>query len=521
MLPSVIALLRPTGISLRLRGSAAVLGLALLAAAGPAAAQDQPTQGDLRALIYYVESGDETAVQAELRRLRGLYPNWTPPEDLSKLAATSGAPDLQPVYRMIEARNAAGARQAVQDLQAKFPEWAPPPDLLRAVTLGEAQNNFDSALAKGDFAGAVAVGQSSPALMRCDRINNPWRLAEGQAATGDRATAIGVYRDLVGTCNDFQLVVASIEKTRAIATDDQLISVIDVARGRFPSYGTRLDALQARLTGQQPGAAVAATAEAAPAATAKAAPAAEAKAKATPPRPAPVAEAPVEVVPAAPARVARAAPAPSREVLVSPASGSTVRGPVSRLGTLPASGDGRLAAVRAAARSDNFTSCAANSARPRSLDVAYERGWCVYNLDRPLEALALFSAAATSGKLSGEVSRDAAYGMALSYLKRNMTEEASRVAAATDFTDSQRKDVESIILDQRGVRSYQLKEYRKAIAFFDGIEQLTGTLRRDLAIMRAYAYLNVGNRVEARKQFEYLNSQLSTEETRDGLNAAR
>ena len=41
---------------------------------------------------------------------------------------------------------------------------------------------------------------------------------------------------------------------------------------------------------------------------------------------------------------------------------------------------------------------------------------------------------------------------ALSYLKRSMTEEASRVAAATDFTESQRKDVESIILDQRGIK---------------------------------------------------------------------
>lgn len=521
MLSSVIALFRPVGMTTCLRGAtaAAAIGLALLSAAGPAAAQDQPTQGDLRALIYYVESGDETAVQAELRRLRGLYPSWTPPEDLSKLAATSGAPDLQPVYRMIEARNTAGARQAVQDLQAKFPEWAPPPDLLRAVTLGEAQNNFDAALAKGDFAGAVAVGQSSPTLMRCDRINNPWRLAEGQAATGDRTTAIGVFRDLVASCNDFQLVVASIEKTRAIATDDQLISVIDVARGRFPSYTTRLDALQARLTGQQAGAP--AVAAATPDATATPAPVAVAPAaKATAlPRPAPAASAPVEMVQAAP--VVRAQPAPSREALVSPGAGTSVRGPVSRLGTLPASGDGRLAAVRAAARSDNFAACAANSARPRSLDVAYERGWCVYNLDRPLEALALFSAAAQSGKLGGEMSRDAAYGMALSYLKRSMTEEASRVAAATDFTESQRKDVESIILDQRGVRSYQLKEYRKSIAFFDGIESLTGTLRRDLAIMRAYAYLNVGNRVEARKQFEYLNSQLSTEETRDGLNAAR
>ena len=73
MLSSVIALFRPVGMTTCLRGAtaAAAIGLALLSAAGPAAAQDQPTQGDLRALIYYVESGDETAVQAELRRLRG------------------------------------------------------------------------------------------------------------------------------------------------------------------------------------------------------------------------------------------------------------------------------------------------------------------------------------------------------------------------------------------------------------------------------------------------------------------
>lgn len=102
-----------------------------------------------------------------------------------------------------------------------------------------------------------------------------------------------------------------------------------------------------------------------------------------------------------------------------------------------------------------------------------------------------------------------------------MTEEAARLAAATDLTFQQRREVEAIILDQRGVRAYQLKEYRRAIAFLTAYEDLTGGLRRDLAIMRGYAYLNLGKRTEAKRIFTELNNQLATPETRAGLNASR
>lgn len=148
----------------------------------------------------------------------------------------------------------------------------------------------------------------------------------------------------------------------------------------------------------------------------------------------------------------------------------------------------------------------------------YQRGWCAFNLDQSMEAINTFNAALNSG-LRGDQRRDAAYGISLAYLKMGMPEEASRIAARTDFTHKQRLDIERQILDQRGVSAYKRKQYKQAIAYFDALEQLTGGIRRDLAVLRAYAWLNTGNRAEARRQFLKLNSELSTNDTRRGLRA--
>ena len=88
------------------------------------------------------------------------------------------------------------------------------------------------------------------------------------------------------------------------------------------------------------------------------------------------------------------------------------------------------------------------------------------------------------------------------------------------LTEEQRAEVESIVLDQRGVKAYRTGDYRQAIAYFDALKQLKGSLRRDLAILRAYALLNSDQRVKAKTEFKRLHSQLATAETRQGLNAA-
>lgn len=476
--------------------------VATLVVAAPALAQAVPSQQDLRALIYYLQHDDQAAAKAELGRLRGLFPDWTPPQDLSQLVAATGGPNVQEIYGRLAANDIDGAREALRTAQAQFPDWTPPLDLLQAFKLAESQQKFDSALTQRRADEAAALGAATPELMACDRINNPWRLAALQASLGDRAASLGILRGLVSTCTDFRLVVTSIEKARAVASDDDLIAVIGIARGRFTAQGPALDALQQRLTGRAIAPAPVAGGGAAATNTAPAAGTANNSSNA----PAP-ATTPAKTPPAAAATLA----APTRQT--GPA------GELSVLARLPAQGDGRLASVRAAAKADQFADCAARSVNPRSLAVAYERAWCVYNLDRPLESLALFSAAA-NGRLGVLITRDARYGMALSYLKRNMPEEASRIAATTDLTPDQRHDVETNILDQRGVFAYRAHDYARAIAYFNAYEQLTGTLRRDLAVLRAYAYLSSGDATTARQLFLALNRELSTDETRAGLAAA-
>ncbi|MCC6001546.1 MAG: hypothetical protein JJU19_11880, partial [Pararhodobacter sp.] len=191
-------------------------------------------------------------------------------------------------------------------------------------------------------------------------------------------------------------------------------------------------------------------------------------------------------------------------------------------GALPVRGDSRLARVRALKEAGNWGSCLAESANPRSLDVLYERSWCAYNHDRAGEALAGFTAAANAGRaLGAEVPRDARFGMMLSYAALNMIEEAARLAAATDLTRTQRVEVETIILDQRAVRAFQQQQYAQSISYLNALEGLNGTLRRDLAMLRGYAFLNLRQVEAAHAEFTRLHGELATDETRSALQTTR
>ncbi|MCB1395606.1 MAG: hypothetical protein KDJ98_06435, partial [Rhodobacteraceae bacterium] len=123
--------------------------------------------------------------------------------------------------------------------------------------------------------------------------------------------------------------------------------------------------------------------------------------------------------------------------------------------------------------------------------------------------------------LGGDVPRDARFGMILSYLALNMTEEAARIAAATNLTQQQRLETETVILDQRGVRAYHAREYSQSIAYFNALEQISGSLRRDLAMLRAYAYMNAGQNAEALAEFTRLHNELATDETRAAIQSLR
>jgi len=494
--------------------------LCLVVAAPVAMAQsgagNSPTQDELRALRFYIEQSEYDAIAAEIRRLRIDYPGWNPPDNLADLLVIAPSAEIDEIYALIARNDTTGARRLLAETQSTYPNWTPPAEMLALITVAEAQAAFDVAIDVRDAAGAIAIALQTPDLLRCNRINNTWRLAELQTASGSPAAALAAYRQIIATCSSAADLVATLEKADPLATPEELIALVQTAQGRVPAAAPLLAATQARLLAGR-----GINAPNPPAAETES-PTIEVPVPAGAPAPAtvaPPAEAPAPA-PAATVAAPPAAPLPAPQLAPQPAIAVAPVAPaISPLSSLRRGGDGRLSQVRAAAQAENFRECAARSVQPRSLEVAYERAWCVYNLDRPLEALALFGAAASG--LGGTVSRDARYGMALSYLKRNMTDSASQLAATTEFTLEQRRTVESIILDQRGVRAYQQEDYQRAVVFFDALEQLEGTLRRDLAILRAYAYLNLGDRAAARQAFQLLDNELSTSETREGLSAVR
>ncbi len=469
---------------LRFLASSALLA-ALLAAMAPLTAGAQTASfEDLRALRYYISQNDAAATQAELRRLRAAFPDWRPPADLNELMAapTTASVDESEIWRRIERRDYDGARAAIEAGRARVAGWTPSSELLRVLELNEAQDAFDRATMSRDAAQAIAVARRAPQIMTCDRINNAWLLADMYVLAGQNGTALATYRNTIQSCPNYAQLQPTLEKTNAIASRAELNDAFALARRANPGAQPQLDALYARLTG----------AGAAP--SASAAPAAAAAVAAT--RPAPVAP---SVQPAA------VAPAPA---------------PVQ--GALPLRGDGRLADVRRLKEQEQFARCLAASTNPRSLDVLYERSWCAYSHQRPTEALVGFQEAARVGDALGpNVRRDATYGMALSYLGMNMTEQGAQVAGSVMLSDTQRREIETIVLDQRGVRAFRQGDYRQAIGYFNAMEQINGGLRRDLAMLRGYAFLNAGQRGEALTQFERLHAQLATPETREALNAAR
>lgn len=458
----------------------AALLLCLLAAI-PARAQD-PGDAELQALKYYVSQSNERSARAELRRLRARYPEWEPPADLTELTAAkpqSDGPgdDAERIWHLIEIGNLHAARGRLDHLRNVYPEWEPPADMIRLIELGEAQTAFDRAVSQGRAAEAIRVARKTPDILRCNRVNNAWQLAALQRSAGKPADALLTYRGVIGSCSGTSILVATLQKADSVASVQELKALVAFARKRHPDAAESFEATQEQLlagrgvkSGDKPAR----------------------KTQAQPQRRQP------------PERSAAAPVAPS--------------GPVAS-GALPTKGDGRISKVRAAAKAGAWSRCIAASTSPRSMDVLYERAWCAYNLDRSLEALALFRIASRAD-LGARVNRDARFGMILAYLGNQMTEDAARLAAVTDLTHEQRVQVEGVILDQRGVRAFQLERFREAINYFDAMEKVTGSIRRDLAILRAYAYLNSGQRVVARHEFQRLHDQLATAETRRGLRAA-
>jgi len=89
---------------------------------------------DESALRYFAARGDTARLQAEIARLRALYPNWTPPADPTA-AAPTGDPQLEGIWQLYATGRYSEARKAIADRQAAEAGWQPPDNLTEMLDI--------------------------------------------------------------------------------------------------------------------------------------------------------------------------------------------------------------------------------------------------------------------------------------------------------------------------------------------------------------------------------------------------
>ncbi|MEN3793057.1 hypothetical protein [Fulvimarina sp. MAC3] len=180
---------------LTLRASTSLLLLAALVLAPSATAEERAPNVDESALRYYANHDAPERFQAELKRLRTLYPNWQVPTDLSEpvgdpetdLWALFAAGDLDALDREIAARKAATGYTPSQDLAAK-------------LHLKRQRQELIGASDRKAYARVIEVATAEPRLGGCEDLDAAWRIAEAKGRTGAIGTAIDDYRALLTRC---------------------------------------------------------------------------------------------------------------------------------------------------------------------------------------------------------------------------------------------------------------------------------------------------------------------------------
>jgi tetratricopeptide (TPR) repeat protein len=219
----------------------------------PAVSTQAAPAVDESALRYFAARGDNARLQAEISRLRTLYPNWTPPAD-PLASPPSGDPQIENLWQLYAQARYADVRQAIAARQAQEAGWQPPDDLLERLKLAEARASLTTASDTKDYDAVVRIATDNPGLLTCSEVDVLWRLAEAFAATQKTGRARDAYLYVLNNCDSGTERLATVQKAGELLplemTEELLARERTAAPGGQQEFDVVRDDLARRLVGQ-------------------------------------------------------------------------------------------------------------------------------------------------------------------------------------------------------------------------------------------------------------------------------
>ncbi len=170
-----------------------------------------PPKVDETALRYFARQGDKRRLEAEIARLRALYPGWTPPADPTAIAPQTD-PALDAMWKLFAAGKLPELRKAIGDRQTAEPGWKPPADLMDRLAVAESRDQLINASNLKQYDTVIRIGSSNTSLLTCSDVDVLWRVAEAFAKTDRTARAKDAYAYILDNCTKPEERLATVQK---------------------------------------------------------------------------------------------------------------------------------------------------------------------------------------------------------------------------------------------------------------------------------------------------------------------
>lgn len=198
----------------------------MLAQAGePTAGNSQSPAVDETALRYFAARGDTQRLEAEIARLKALYPNWTPPKN-PLAAQPAGDPQLDTMWKLYSEGRFADVRKAIADRSSADRNWVAPQDLLDRLAVAEAREQLVNASNLKQYDAVVRIGAANPSLLTCGDVDVLWRVAEAFARTDREERAREAYLYVLKNCDNPQERLATVQKAQPLLSRPDLEALL-------------------------------------------------------------------------------------------------------------------------------------------------------------------------------------------------------------------------------------------------------------------------------------------------------
>jgi len=206
---------------------------------------------DETALRYYASQNQTARVKTEIARLRRLYPDWNPPENLYDAVKVSGE-DEQQYWDLYEAGRMDELRAALEARQRDEPGWAPSADLASKVRGKIMRASIMALWQSGKLADLTEFVKSHGFGGDDADVDVLWTVAESYARTKQSAEALAIFAKILADNKDPGQRLATIQKAMSCMrmTDvEKLLAMGKTsASGKWEFAPIAIDITRARIS---------------------------------------------------------------------------------------------------------------------------------------------------------------------------------------------------------------------------------------------------------------------------------